>query len=52
MREIEAVARANEVDLPTRVTPRTIAFVDQQPAEATDAPSATILAAGDLFRSA
>ena len=44
MREIEAVARANEVTLPTRVVPRTMAFVDQQPAEATTSLQRDLLA--------
>ena len=44
MREIEAVGRANEVVLPTDIVTGTMAFVDQQPAEATTSLQRDLLA--------
>ena len=44
MREIEAVGRANEVDLPTDIVTGTMAFVDQQPVEATTSLQRDLLA--------
>lgn len=35
MREVEAVARARQVDLPDDIVARTLSFIDQQPADAT-----------------